>query len=155
MLIVANFSAIIPMVFDAMRTGMTFCSLKMARFLASHNCQHRFFGMVAQRRLRIGFLVKDPGNRLAQSLKSWAALSGRSRLKSLGRTIFQTDMETLHWRNRWLEVSSAELHKAQRDGPRMPLFIKFSAVKSLLCRRSQMKLLTLGMLSRCQTFFHI
>ena len=78
MLFEANFSAIIPIVLAAMWTGTAFCSLKMAQFLASHNFQHRFFGMVAQRRLKIGFLDEGPGKSLAQSLKSCSTEFGRS-----------------------------------------------------------------------------
>ena len=153
MLLEAKFSAISPIVLAAIWTGMAFCSLKMARFLASHNYQHKFFGIVAQIRLRMGLLHREPGKRDAQSLRSCEALSRISLFRALGRMSFHAILETSHWRKRWLEVSSAELHKAQRDGPRMPLFLKFPAVKSLSCRRSHMNTLTLGMLSGCQTIF--
>ena len=101
----------------------------------------------------MGFFLKDPGKRLIHSLKSRDAEYGRVRLKSGGRTISQASKETLHWKNIWLVVSSAKPHRAQREGPRMPLFHKFSAVNSLLCNRVQMKLFTFGMLSGCHTFF--
>ena len=61
MLFKANFSTIIPIVLEAMRAETAFCSLKMDLFLARHNCQQRFLGIAAQRRLKIGFLLKDPG----------------------------------------------------------------------------------------------
>ena len=61
MLFEANFSTIIPIVLAAMRAGIAFCSLKMELFLASQSCQQRFFGIEAHRRLRIGFLLKEPG----------------------------------------------------------------------------------------------
>ena len=61
MLFEAKFSAIIPIVLAAIRAGTFFFSLKIELFLASQSYQHRFFGIEAQRRLKIGFLLREPG----------------------------------------------------------------------------------------------
>ena len=153
MLFEANFSAIIPIALEAIQAGTIFFSLKMDLFLASHNCQQRFLGIEAQSRLIMGFLFREPRKFLGQSLRSWATESGRFRTRPRGRTLFQSVREILHWRKMWLVVYSSMLHRAHLEGPIMPLFLRFSAVKSLLCIRIHVKIFTLGMLSGCQTFF--
>ena len=48
-----------------------------------------------------------------------------------------------------------ELHRAHLEGSAIPLFLRFSAVSNLFCISNQMKELTLGIQSDCQTFFHM
>ena len=124
----ANFSAIIPTVFETIRVGTTFWSLKIDLFLAIHNCQHKFLGIVFQRHLRMGFLMREPGRCLAESSMSWATEPGGLNLNLGGRTHCQIFKETLYCRKMWLDVSSSKLQRAQREGPAIPLFLRFSAV---------------------------
>lgn len=53
-----------------------------------------------------------------------------------------------HVINKWLTVSSSDLHFAHTKGPNKPLFIRFLPVRILFFKTSHPKTLSLG--GRCQ-----
>ena len=152
----ANFFDIMPTIFETIRFGTTFSPLKIYLFLANHIFQHRFFGTVFQSCLRMGFLLRVPGNCLFQFFRSWLrVVGGLKRVPRGKRMEVHNCKETLHWRKMCIVDFESELHRAHLKGPAIPLFLIFSVVSNLLCTNSQMKEFTLGIQSECQTLFHI